>query len=80
MTYSFTIVVGDETLCTEDVAERVYAEVGVDTIFGACNGATYIDFKREGASYRDVVLRAIGQVIRAGFFVQGVIATPEADE
>jgi hypothetical protein len=71
-THSFTLVLGSDTQFTDDVAQRVCLEVGDDTLFGACNGAAYIDFEREGESFRDVVLSAIADVERIGLRVEHV--------
>ena len=71
-TYSFTLVLGSDTQFTDDVAERVYLEVGDDTLFGTCNRAAHIDFEREGESFRDVVLSAIADVERNGLRVEHV--------
>jgi hypothetical protein len=72
-THSFTLVLGSDTQFTDDVAERVYREVGDDTLFGTCNAAAFIDFEREeDASFRDVVLSAIADVERIGLRVEHV--------
>ena len=71
-THSFTLVLGSDTQFPDDVAQRVYLEVGDDTLFGACNGAAYIDFEREGDSFRDVVLSAIADVETIGLRVEHV--------
>lgn len=71
-THLFTLVLGSDTQCTDDVAERVFLDVGDDTVFGMCNAAAYIDFEREADSFREAVLSAIAAVERIGLRVEHV--------
>lgn len=71
-THLFTLILGSDTPCTDDVAERVFLEVGDDTVFGMCNAAAYIDFEREADSFREAVLSAIAAVERIGLRVEHV--------
>lgn len=72
-TFSFSLILADDTHLDDDVAERVCREVGSDTLFGTTsNGTTYIDFEREGASRPETVASAIKDVEKIGLQVTHV--------
>jgi len=71
-THTFTLVLNRDVEFSDDVAEKIFLEVGDDTLFGMCNAAPYIEFEREADSFREAVVSAIEDVERIGLRVEHV--------
>lgn len=65
-TYTFTVVLGDQTEMTEDLAEALAAAGCDDGLAGSSGGVASVIFDREGESLEQAVRSAIADVQKAG--------------
>ena len=72
MKYSFTLILSSDTEFTDGLIERVFLEVGDDTLFGMCDGVAHIDFEREAESFDEAVASAVADVEKIGLRIDKV--------
>ena len=65
-TYTFTVVLGDRTEMTEDLAEGLAAAGCDDGLTGSSGGVASVIFDREAESLEQAVRSAIADVQKAG--------------
>ena len=65
-TYTFTVILGDETEMTEDLAESLAAAGCDDGLAGSSSGVAAVVFDREAESLEQAVRSAIADVQKAG--------------
>jgi hypothetical protein len=76
-TYSFTVILGDRTEMTEDLAEALAAAGCDDGLAGSSNGVASVIFDRQSGSFEQAVRSAIADVQRAGCRVAWVKIEPK---
>ena len=65
-TYTFTVVLGDQTEMTEDFAEALAAAGCDDGLAGSSGGVASVIFDRQAESLEEAVRSAIADVQKAG--------------
>jgi len=65
-TYTFTVVLGDRTEMTEDLAEALAAAGCDDGLAGSSGGVASVVFDREAQSLEEAVRSAIADIQKAG--------------
>ena len=65
-TYTFTVILGDRTEMTEDLAEALAAAGCDDGLAGSSSGVASVIFDREAESLEQAVRSAIADVQKAG--------------
>ncbi len=76
-TYIFTVILGDRTEMTEDLAEALAAAGCDDGLAGSSGGVASVIFDREAESFEHAVRSAIADVQKAGCRVAWVKIEPE---
>jgi hypothetical protein len=76
-TYTFTVILGDQTEMTEDLAEALAAAGCDDGLAGSSSGVAVVIFDREADSLEQAVRSAISDVQKAGCRVARVEIEPE---
>ncbi len=76
-TYTFTVVLGDQTEMTEDLAEALAAAGCDDGLAGSSGGIASVVFDREAESLEQAVRSAIADVQKAGCRAAWVKIEPE---
>ncbi len=71
-TYEFTVIVANSPELTEELADTLFAAGCHDGSPGTCDGVFSIDFHREAASLEEAIRSAIGDVTKAGLYVERV--------
>jgi hypothetical protein len=75
--YTFTVILGDQTEMTEDLAEALAAAGCDDGLAGSSGGACAVIFDREAESLEEAVRSAIADVQKAGCHAAWVKIEPE---
>lgn len=65
-TYTFSVILGDQTEMTEDLAEALAAAGCDDGLAGSCGGVAAVIFDRQAESLEQAVRSAIADVQKAG--------------
>jgi hypothetical protein len=65
-TYTFTVILGEQTEMTEDLAEALAAAGCDDGLAGSSSGVAAVIFDREAESLEQAVRSAIADVEKAG--------------
>jgi hypothetical protein len=65
-TYTFTVILGDQTEMTEELAETLVAAGCDDGLAGSTGGEAAVIFDREAESLEQAVRSAISDVQKAG--------------
>ena len=65
-TYTFTVVLGDQTEMTEELAEALAAAGCDDGLAGSSGGACVVVFDRDAESLEQAVRSAVADVQKAG--------------
>jgi len=76
-TYTFTVILGDQTEMTEELAEALAAAGCDDGLGGSSCGIAEVIFDREAESLEQAVRSAIADVQKAGCRVARVEIEPE---
>ena len=76
-TYTFKVILGDQTEMTEDLAEALAAGGCDDGLAGSSGGVAEVIFDREAESLEQAVRSAIAVVQKAGCRVARVEIEPE---
>jgi hypothetical protein len=77
-TWSFTLVLSGVRALTDEVTDALFQAGCDDALVGMRDGAIYLDFDREAASFRDAVLSAIADVEKAGLGARVIRVEPES--
>ena len=75
--YTFTVILGDQTEMTEDLAEALAAAGCDDGLAGSSGGAFAVIFDREAESLEQAVRSAIADVQKAGCHAAWVKIEPQ---
>jgi O-acetyl-ADP-ribose deacetylase (regulator of RNase III) len=65
-TYTFTVIMGDQTEMTEELTEALAAASCDDGLAGSSGGVAAVIFDREAKSLEEAVRSAIADVQKAG--------------
>ncbi|NUQ64745.1 MAG: hypothetical protein HUU20_19960 [Pirellulales bacterium] len=76
-TYTFSVILGDVTEMTEDLAEAIVAAGCDDAMPGSSGGVASVLFDREAGSFEQALRSAIADVQKAGCRVAWVKIEPE---
>ena len=76
-TYTFTVILGDQTEMTEDLAEALAAAGCDDALAGSSGGACAVIFDRQAESLEQAVRSAIADVQKAGCHAAWVKIEPQ---
>ena len=76
-TYSFTVILRDQTEMTEDLAEALAAAGCDDGLAGSSGGVSAVIFDREAESLEQAVRSAIADVQKAGCHAAWVKIEPQ---
>jgi hypothetical protein len=76
-TYTFTVILGDQTEMTEDLAEALAAAGCDDGLAGSSGGVAAVIFDRQAESLEQAVHSAIADVQKAGCHAAWVKIEPQ---
>ena len=71
-TYGFTFTIKDHSVCSNEMAEAIYANGGDDASVGSSGGAVHVAFDREADSLDEAIKSAVRDLAKAGYQVSHV--------
>lgn len=71
--FSFALILADETVATEELAEQIYGSGIHDASVFSSEGVVEILFDREGENAASAITSAVLEVRKAGFRVRDVV-------
>ena len=71
-TYRFTFTLKDQSVCSNDMADAIYAAGGDDATVASRDGVVSVHFDREADSMDDAVRSAAAVITAAGYAVDRI--------